>query len=129
MLTSRAIGFSQKIAFPARAERSIRSAWVSVGEQMATASTSFEPRISSTDAGFAPVSASERRGGAGIGVGDVDRLAVASRGDVAAMDLSDAPCADDAEFHARSSLTDAPKDPSGTARSQKKNIRSILTWE
>ena len=38
-------------AFPARAERSIKSAWVSVGEQMATASTSFEARISSTDPG------------------------------------------------------------------------------
>ena len=64
-LTSRSIGFSQNIAFFARAARSMRSAWVSVGEQMATASTWFEPRISSTDAVFAPVAAASAMAAAG----------------------------------------------------------------
>jgi hypothetical protein len=53
----RSTGFSQKIALPACAERSMRSACVSVGEQIATASMSFAARISSTVPTLAPVAA------------------------------------------------------------------------
>ena len=52
--TSRSIGFSQKIALPARAKRSIRSAWVSVGVQITTASTSPAASIASIDRTSAP---------------------------------------------------------------------------
>ena len=44
---SRSIGFSQKIALPALAKRSIRSAWVSVGVQITTASISSASSIAS----------------------------------------------------------------------------------
>ena len=52
--TSRSIGFSQKIALPARAKRSIRSAWVSVGVQITTASMSDAFSISSIERTSAP---------------------------------------------------------------------------
>src|SRR5690606_32244841 len=55
--TSRSIGFSQKIALPARAKRSIRSAWVSVGVQMTTASISPAASISARLRTSAPCSA------------------------------------------------------------------------
>ena len=45
--TLRSIGFSQKIAFPLRANCSIKSACVSVGVQIMTPSTSSLPAISS----------------------------------------------------------------------------------
>ena len=45
--SDRSIGFSQKIALPARAKRSIRSAWVSVGVQITTASISLSASIAS----------------------------------------------------------------------------------
>jgi hypothetical protein len=53
--TSSAIGFSQKIALPARAACSIRSACMSVGAQIATASTAFELMIASIALTVAPV--------------------------------------------------------------------------
>ena len=44
----RSTGFSQNTALPARTARSIRSAWVSVGVQITTASMSFASMIEST---------------------------------------------------------------------------------
>jgi hypothetical protein len=41
----KSMGFSQKIAFAARAERSISSAWVSVVEQIITRSTAGSSRM------------------------------------------------------------------------------------
>ena len=111
------IGFSQKIALPARAERSMRSAWVSVGEQMATASTAFAPRISSTAATFAPVAPARAFGCGRVRVGDKKNLAVAAGDDVAAMDLADPPCADDAEFHV---FLPRIRPPAGSGRAEKK---------
>ena len=52
---SRAMGFSQKIAFPARAAASMPAACRSVGVAMTTASTSGAAMISSPDARRAPV--------------------------------------------------------------------------
>ena len=45
----RSTGFSQNTALPARAARSIRSAWVSVGVQITTASMSGAATIASTE--------------------------------------------------------------------------------
>jgi hypothetical protein len=58
---SRLTGFSQKIALPPRAARSMRSAWVSVGVQMTTTSMSAAEMISSTLATSAPVASATSR--------------------------------------------------------------------
>ena len=76
----------------------MRSAWVSVGEQMATASTSLAARIASTSATLRARGLRPGCGGGRVGVGDERNLAVGARGDVAAVDLADPPRADDAEF-------------------------------
>ena len=47
------------------AARSMRSAWVSVGEQMATASTSLAAKIASISATFAPVAFAKAAAAAG----------------------------------------------------------------
>ena len=54
---SRLTGFSQKTALPAFTARSMRSAWVSVGVQMATAAIALSSMIASIVATLAPVAA------------------------------------------------------------------------
>jgi hypothetical protein len=51
----RSTGFSQNTALPARAPRSMRSAWVVVGVQIRIASTSARSTTSSIGATLAPV--------------------------------------------------------------------------
>ena len=65
-------------------------------------------------------------GGRRVGVGDESDLAVGARRDVAAVDLADPACADNPESHAFL-LVGGRAVP--TRAVQKKNIRSILTWE
>jgi hypothetical protein len=62
----RSTGFSQNTALPARAKRSIRSAWVSVGVQITTASMS--PRLDLVDrADVAAPGVATRRAAAATG--------------------------------------------------------------
>jgi hypothetical protein len=63
----------------------------------------------------------------GVGVRDQDDLAVGARRNVAAVDLADPARADDPESHAF--LRWRAPEPSQPRPVQKKNIRSILTWE
>ena len=83
---SRSIGFSQKIAFPAEAARSMKSAWVLVDEAIRTASTSASNTASTLTAlapcrsaskparaGSASVTRSKRTPGMGRQVPRVDR--------------------------------------------------------
>ncbi len=66
----RSTGFSQNTALPARAPRSIRSAWVSVGVQIRMASTSERSTMSSSDATSAPVRGRQRLRGRRMRIGD-----------------------------------------------------------
>jgi hypothetical protein len=88
--TSRSIGFSQKIALPAREKRSIRSAWVSVGVQITTASMSLAVSIASMVAHVAAVLFGDRVGGGGEGIGDGDEHGVRVAGHGLGMHLADA---------------------------------------
>ena len=88
---SRLTGFSQKTALPALTARSMRSAWVSVGVQMATASIALSSMIASIVATLAPVAAASDCGGLGIGIGDHGQLRARVVGNVAAVDLADPP--------------------------------------
>jgi hypothetical protein len=83
----RLIGFSQKTALPARAAATVRSAWVSVLEQIATVSTSGELTSSSMVITGAPVEVDTPSAAAGTASarpattnpGDVARIAACSR--------------------------------------------------
>ena len=94
---ARSTGFSQSTALPARAAASIRSACVSVGVPI-----SMRVDVAGRDdrVGVAHLRAGrlgERRGGLAVDVGDRDQRRVRRRGDVAAVDLADAPGAEQAE--------------------------------
>ena len=124
---SRSIGFSQKIAFLARAARSMRSACMSVGAQIATASTSLRGEDLVDRRLCRPSPWPGGAAAARVGVGDESHLTVVARRDIAAVDLADPPRADNAEFHAFLPLERRRSAPRRGL--QKKNIHSILTWE
>ncbi len=87
--TSRSIGFSQKIALPARAKRSIRSAWVSVGVQMTTASISLDVSICFDGADVAAIVLGNGVGSLREGIGDGDKHGIRIAADGLGMNLAD----------------------------------------
>jgi hypothetical protein len=89
----RSTGFSQNTALPARAPRSIRSAWVVVGVQIRMASTSPASTISSIGATRAPVAPASASAEGPCGVRDRDQCGARMGGGVAAVDHPDAACA------------------------------------
>ena len=95
----RSTGFSQNTALPARAARSIRSAWVSVGVQITTASMSFavDDRIDRADRGIARHRQALRRRRIRVGHRREGRARV--RRDVAAMNPADPARAQQSDFH------------------------------
>ena len=93
----RSTGFSQNTALPAAAARSMRSAWVSVGVPISTASMSWSAMISSIDAHRRAGRCRKRVGAIRHGIGDGGEPARRRRGDVAAVDLADAPRAQERE--------------------------------
>ena len=63
---SRSTGFSQNTALPAETACSIRSAWVSVGVQISTASMAASARIASALVALAPEAAASEVAASGI---------------------------------------------------------------
>ncbi len=72
---------------------------MSVGEQIATASTSLAASISSTVPTLAPVAAASAFAAVGVRVGDERHRTIAAPGDIAAVNLADPPRSDDPESH------------------------------
>ena len=86
------------------AKRSIRSAWVSVGVQITTASTSPAASIASIARTSAPYCRGQRLRRRRHRVGDRDEPRVRIAGDGAGVHLADAPGAEQAETNSHSSL-------------------------
>ena len=104
--SDRSTGFSQKMALPARAKRSIRSAWVSVGVQMTTASMSPDAARSSILRTSPPSMSGVRVGRFGaLGHGDERGLGLAGNG--ARMGLADAAGTENGEAYRHRSLSSA----------------------
>ena len=87
--TGRSTGFSQKIALPAAAACSMRSAWVSVGVPISTASIVLSAMISSSRRTGAPVSADSALAPSGIASAIGASLGAARSRDGPAVDLAD----------------------------------------
>ena len=111
--SDRSIGFSQKIALPARAKRSIRSAWVSVGVQITTASMSAAASIASMLRIVAAVLAGDGLRRVGEGVGDGDEPGIGIAGDGLGVHLADAACAQKSEPDSHGILVNGPDRPCG----------------
>ena len=110
---SRLTGFSQKIALPARAPRSTRSACVSVGVQMTSASISAASMTASTSATSAPVASARLRAASRLASATAASRARGCSGDVAAVDAPDPAGPEDADaqlvpVHRPSLLDDPP---------------------
>ena len=96
-LEARSTGFSQNTALPAFAPASIRSACVSVGVPIRIASMSPAATIAFGVAHLRAGRLGERRRGLPVDVGDRDQRRVRRGGDVAPVDLADAPGAEQPE--------------------------------
>ena len=92
-----ATGFSQNTALPALAPASIRSACVSVGVPIRIASMSPAAMIALASRTSAPVALASLRRRALVDVGERDQGRVGRGRDVLAMDLADAPGAEQTE--------------------------------
>ena len=94
---SRSTGFSQKTAFLVAAHFSMRSACVSVGVPISTASMSFAGDDLGDGAHRRAGLLGERLGRGRVGVGERDQLRIRRLRDVAAVNLADAPRAEQAK--------------------------------
>ena len=122
----RSIGFSQKIALPAFAARSIRSACRSVGVPMMTASISLAwRRRRRSPPTFAPVASASAFAAALSGSAIRTTWLSLLRRDVARMDFADAAGPENCELHFSLMAIWRFLRP----HRAKQNIRSILTLE
>ena len=97
----RSTGFSQNTALPARTAFSIKSACVSVGVQITTASMSASAMIASTVADLGAMLFGEALRGRRVGIGDRGEARARVRRDIAAMNAADPARAQQSDPHCK----------------------------